>query len=71
MVLLDSGVIPTKKVGSTDCNIPHSMGIPAVCVGTYCGGGIHTREEWVDKQSVYDGVKIVADAVATYFHLGG
>ena len=66
-----SGVIPTKKVGSTDCNIPHSMGIPAVCVGTYCGGGIHTREEWVDKQSVYDGVKIVADAVATYFHLGG
>lgn len=46
------------KSGSTDCNIPMSLGIPALCVGAdmYCG--IHTREEWVDKQSMLTGLEI-------------
>ena len=30
-------------VGSTDCNIPLSMGIPAVCVGCADGARAHTR----------------------------
>lgn len=61
------GIDPARKSGSTDCNIPHSMGIPAVCAGTYLGGGAHTREEWVVKASIPIGVAIVADIVATYF----
>jgi len=44
--------------GSTDCNIPLSLGVPAICVGVnkYCG--IHTREEWVDKESMLSGLEI-------------
>ena len=52
---------------STDCNIPHSMGIPAVCVGTYKGEGTHTREEWVEKASMPKGFEIVRDIVLHYF----
>lgn len=33
--------------GSTDCNIPLSMGIPAICFGGLLGDGVHTREEYV------------------------
>lgn len=61
------GAEPVRNSGSTDCNIPHSMGIPAVCVGTYLGGGEHTRQEWVDKSSISVGVDIVADIIETYF----
>jgi len=46
------------KSGSTDCNIPLSMGIPAVCVGVFSGGGAHTREEWVKKESLKTGLEI-------------
>ncbi|MBR4173476.1 MAG: M20/M25/M40 family metallo-hydrolase [Clostridia bacterium] len=52
---------------STDCNIPHFMGIPAVCIGTYMGGGAHTREEWLEKASVPVGFDIVRDILLNYF----
>ncbi len=47
--------------GSTDCNIPHSLGIPAICVGVYEGKGVHTREEYLVKESVKNGVAIMND----------
>jgi acetylornithine deacetylase/succinyl-diaminopimelate desuccinylase-like protein len=43
---------------STDCNIPLSLGIPAVCIGVYLGGGSHTREEWISKPSLTPGLEI-------------
>ena len=43
---------------STDCNIPLSMGIPAICIGVFCGYGAHTREEWIDKKSLRKGLEI-------------
>lgn len=43
-----TGVIPEEAKASTDCNIPLSMGIPAVCAGFFAGGGAHTKEEWID-----------------------
>lgn len=46
------------KSASTDCNIPLSMGIPAVCIGVYHGGGPHTREEWILKESLKQGMEI-------------
>lgn len=61
------GAEPVRNSGSTDCNIPHSMGIPAVCVGTYFGGGEHTRQEWVKKSSISVGVDIITEIVETYF----
>ena len=44
--------------GSTDCNIPLSLGIPAIAVGVYQGGGTHTREEWIYKESMIPGLEI-------------
>ncbi len=50
-----------KSSGSTDCNIPHSMGIPAICVGVYKGAGVHTREEYLVKESVKIGLNVLND----------
>ncbi|MBQ8638911.1 MAG: M20/M25/M40 family metallo-hydrolase [Lachnospiraceae bacterium] len=47
-----TGVKPLEAEASTDCNIPLSMGIPAVCAGFVRGGGAHTREEWIDVSTV-------------------
>lgn len=53
-----AGLIPAGKSGSTDCNIPLSMGIPAVCAGTCIGAGAHTREEYIEKDSLQTGLQI-------------
>lgn len=37
------------RLGSTDANLPLSLGIPALAIGTGgTGGNIHTLEEWYD-----------------------
>lgn len=46
------------KSASTDCNIPLSLGIPALCIGVYKGGGTHTREEWLKKSSLIPGLEV-------------
>ena len=43
---------------STDANIPHSLGIPAICVGVCVGGRSHTTEEWLLKESLKPGFAI-------------
>lgn len=43
---------------STDCNIPLSLGVPALCVGVNTLSGAHTREEWVEKESLIPGLEI-------------
>ena len=53
--------------GSTDCNIPLSMGIPAICVGCYEGGGSHTREEYVMIDSLLPGLKFACDMILHHF----
>lgn len=49
---------PCLRAASTDANIPLSMGIPAATFGLYRGGGAHTREEYVDIDSLTPGLKI-------------
>lgn len=49
--------------GSTDCNIPLSMGIPSICVGCYNGDKSHTREEWVEIDSLLPGLKFAFDLI--------
>ena len=44
---------------STDSNVPLSKGIVANTIGTVRGGLAHTREEWVDLDSIPIGMKIV------------
>ena len=53
--------------GSTDCNIPLSMGIPALCLGCYTGEGAHTREEFVHMDSLLPGLKFALDVILSYF----
>ena len=53
--------------GSTDCNVPLSMGIPAICVGCYEGAGAHTREEFVKTDSLLPGMKFAADMILYHF----
>lgn len=53
--------------GSTDCNIPMSLGIPALCVGCYTGNGAHTREEYIDIDSLLPGLKFGLDMILSYF----
>lgn len=48
----------TFESSSTDCNIPLSLGIPALCIGVYQGGGSHTREEWIYKESLIPGLEV-------------
>lgn len=44
--------------GSTDCNIPLSLGVSAVCIGVNIHRGTHTREEWVEKATLIPGLEI-------------
>lgn len=53
--------------GSTDCNIPLSTGIPAVCFGGHMGTGAHTREEFLNVKDLHMGMLIVAAFMNTYF----
>ena len=62
--------IPCKAVsGSTDCNIPMSMGIPAISLGVYMGDGTHTRAERVLISSIPTGLKIGAELILEYFEV--
>lgn len=51
--------------GSTDANVPLSLGIPAVTYGTCVGGGSHTRGEWVDLNSIRSGIEIAVKSLLT------
>lgn len=65
---LKSNVVPVieKVIGekvsfrsaSTDCNIPLSLGVPALCVGANMHEGIHTREECMKRDSLLTGVEV-------------
>ena len=58
-----TGNAVTCKSASTDCNIPLSMGIPAICMGVFRGKGAHTREEWIEKASLKEGLEIALNLV--------
>ncbi len=62
-----TGRVCSRESGSTDCNIPLSLGIPAVCFGSYYGEGAHTREEYVEKDSLRMGYEVTLDTVLSYF----
>lgn len=61
------GVELAYRSGSTDCNIPLSMGIPAVCLGCYKGAGAHTREEYVEIDSLLPGLGLAFEMIMHHF----
>ena len=62
-----AGVEPGLKMGSTDCNVPLSVGIPAVCYGCAQAPGAHTREEYVEIDSLLPGLKVAFASVLYHF----
>ncbi len=65
-ILEYTGKEPDRCPGSTDCNIPLSMGIPSLCMGTYEGSGAHTREEYIVIDSLMPGYKVGFQMVLNY-----
>nr|WP_312432052.1 M20/M25/M40 family metallo-hydrolase [Lacrimispora sp.] len=61
-----TGKRPERRSSSTDCNTPLSMGIPSVCYGAYFGKGAHTREEYVEKDSLTMGYEVAFETVLNY-----
>lgn len=61
------GISPAFTSGSTDCNVPLSMGIPAICPGCVLGAGAHTREEYVEIDSLLPGLKVAAELILYHF----
>jgi acetylornithine deacetylase/succinyl-diaminopimelate desuccinylase-like protein len=55
------------SAGSTDSNIPLSMGIPSVTYGTKVSAGTHTRAEHLDISSLIPGQKIAIATALQYF----
>ena len=61
------GFSPALTSGSTDCNVPLSMGIPAICPGCVLGAGAHTREEYVELDSLLPGLRVTFELVLHHF----
>ncbi|MBP3729330.1 MAG: M20/M25/M40 family metallo-hydrolase [Lachnospiraceae bacterium] len=55
------------RSGSTDANLPLSLGVPAVTFGLYDGAGEHTREEWLDIASLKPGLELGLGLVLGHF----
>lgn len=63
----ETGTRPNQRSGSTDCNWPLSLGIPAICFGGYKGFGSHTREEYIELDSLPAGMRITTAFILSYF----
>lgn len=61
-----TGKRPSCQSGSTDCNIPLSVGVPAICFGGHLGTGAHTREEFLNVKDLHLGMEIVAAFIESY-----
>jgi di/tripeptidase len=60
------GFTPTPDSGSTDCNVPLSLGIPSIMVSCGSGAGAHTREEYIDIDSQVPGLKVAFALILHY-----
>jgi tripeptide aminopeptidase len=61
------GVEPSLIGGSTDANVPLSMGFPAVVMGVTTGGGAHTLGEFIDVGPVGKGIGVLVEFVERAF----
>ena len=56
-----------RRSGSTDANIPLATGVPATTFGLYIGGKAHTREEWLNIESLRTGLPIAINLITSHF----
>jgi len=57
------GMTANLRIGSTDANVPLSLGLPTVCVGLTTGGGAHTTEEYINTGPIQQGLAQLGDLV--------
>lgn len=55
--LREQGLEPVLTSGSTDANVPLSLGLPALVMGVTTGGGAHTTHEHILTAPVEQGMK--------------
>lgn len=46
--LQENNIRPRLMIGSTDANVPLSLGYPAICIGLTRGGHAHTLREYIE-----------------------
>lgn len=61
---------PAYEFGSTDSNVPISLGIPAITIGRGAGGRAHAPDEWVDVEKA-SSVKSASVALAIILAAAG
>lgn len=55
--LEEQGLEARLTIGSTDANVPISLGIPAICLGLTTGGGAHTVHEHIYTAPLEQGMR--------------
>jgi acetylornithine deacetylase/succinyl-diaminopimelate desuccinylase-like protein len=55
------------NIGSTDANIPLSMGLPAICIGLTHGRGAHTTGEFIYTEHLQRGLEQLTELVIKVF----
>lgn len=57
------------STGSTDSNIPLSLGIPASTIGATDSLGAHKRSEWLDHRTLKESIEYLITFIAYYFEV--
>lgn len=60
------GIQGKTGCGSTEANLPLSLGYPAICLGITRGQGAHTNTESIEVGPIVRGIQVLFDLVCTY-----
>jgi tripeptide aminopeptidase len=63
------GIQPRYNTGSTDANIPLSLGLPSICIGLSTGAGAHTVDEYFDIPPLKSGLAQLVKVVEGSFQV--
>lgn len=66
-ILEKQGLQPKLNIGSTDANIPLSLGLPCICIGLTYGSGAHTLKEYIQTEPLEVGVSQLFELVSQVF----
>jgi acetylornithine deacetylase/succinyl-diaminopimelate desuccinylase-like protein len=56
------------EAGSTDANMPLSLGYPAICIGITRGGGAHSLDEFIEISPITKGFQALLHLIRLAFH---
>jgi acetylornithine deacetylase/succinyl-diaminopimelate desuccinylase-like protein len=60
---------PHLESGSTDANLPLSLGYPSVCIGLTRGGEAHTLNEYIDLEPLQRGYQALLALIRNAFRI--